>query len=123
MIDKLWARAQSGWNIKLALYLRYIDDLRSYLFPIAKGWSWIDNMWVYDENSNDNRTPMRRTCEEIMKTLNSTVKFITFTTECEDDFSEKFLPTLDFQTRVQQNGEILFKFLNGLLSQGNSPIF
>ena len=110
MIDRLWARAQSGWNIKLALYLRYIDDLRSYLFPIAKGWSWIDNMWVYDENSNDNRTPMRRTCEEIMKTLNSTVKFITFTTECEEDFSEKFLPTLDFQTRVQQNGEILFKF-------------
>ena len=36
--------------------------------------------------------------------------FIQFTTEGEEDFDNLFLPTLDFQTQVQPDGRILYKF-------------
>ena len=38
------------------------------------------------------------------------VEFIRFTTESEDYFPNKILPTLDVQTQVQENGTILYKF-------------
>ena len=44
------------------------------------------------------------------KSLNAVTDFIQFTTEGEEDFTNNFLPTLDFQTQVQESGKILFKF-------------
>jgi len=38
--------------------------------------------------------------------------FIQFTTEGEEEFNNNFLPTLDFQTQVQDSGKIMFKFFS-----------
>ena len=45
-----------------------------------------------------------------MKSLNAVTDFIQFTTEGEEDFKNGFLPTLDFQTKVQDSGRISYKF-------------
>ena len=116
MIDKKWAEAQSSWDIYVYLYFRYIDDLRIFMHPIIKGWSWQDDGWIYDADAKDERSPIERTKEEIAKSLNTVTDFIQFTTEGEEDFSNSFLPTLDFQTQVQESGKILFKFFSKPMS-------
>ena len=38
LIDKLWAKTQHTWDIKLYLYFRYIDDLTSsYIISLQDG--------------------------------------------------------------------------------------
>ena len=78
--------------------------------PINPGWSWGVNGWTYNNEIDDNRDPLTRTSEEIKKTLEFTVDFLKFTTESEKDFVSGFLPSLDAQTQVQENGKVLFKF-------------
>ena len=109
-LDKKWASMQRLWGLSVQLYIRYIDDLRIYLRPIAKGWRWLEGGWVFDASFDDTRNPQERTCQEIAKSLNDTMSFLTFTAESEDDFNNGFLPTLDAQTKVMDNGEIMFKF-------------
>ena len=78
--------------------------------PIKKGWSWSERGWSYDGEREDNRDPITRTAEEISKSLNGMINFLSFTTESENDFTDGFLPTLDTQTKVMDSGEILYKF-------------
>ena len=115
LIDKVWAKIQISWELRMYLYFRYIDDLRLFLHPISPGWKWSSNGWEYDETHSDNRSPIERTKEEIKKSLNTVTNFIQFTTEGEEDFNG-FLPTLDFQTKVQESGQILFKFFTKPMS-------
>ena len=100
-IDKIWASLQLSFGVILAIYLRYIDDLRAYLFPISKGWSWGETGWQFstENEANDMRSDMTRTCDEIAKSLSSVVGFIKFTAENESEFTDNFLPTLDLQTQ------------------------
>ena len=111
LVDNLWANVNLSFGLKMAIYMRFIDDLPSYMFPISAGWQWSKEGWVYDEDlaRNDTRTPMNRTCQEISKSLTAMVEFIRFTTESEEDFQNKFLPTLDVQTQVQENGQIWYE--------------
>ena len=100
VIDKLWAGIQNTWKLSVAIFFRYIDDLRLYIFPISAGWYWSETGWEYRNEEDDLRSPIERTKEELAKSFNSIVRFITFTTESEEEFSNNFLPTLDFQTQV-----------------------
>ena len=109
-MDILWAKIQLPWHLKVQIFLRYIDDLRIFMKPLRKGWRWTSEGWAFDDSIEDNRSPMARTCEEIAKSLNDVVSFLQFTTESEEDFLNGFLPTLDTQTKVLDNGEIQFKF-------------
>ena len=111
LIDKMWGGVQHAWNIRIYLYFRYIDDLRIFMHPISEGWRWGPRGWEFTADQVDARTPSERTKEEIKKSLNAVTDFIQFTTEGEEDFNG-FLPTLDFQTQVQDTGKILFKFFN-----------
>ena len=83
--------------------------LRLYLAPIKPGWWWRDQSWVFDQLTPDARSDEERTKEEVLKSLNGVLDFLGFTAENESDFEQKYLPTLDFQTRVTNNGKILFK--------------
>ena len=84
--------------------------LRIYLWPINAVWTWTEKGWTFTQDSSDERDPLTRTSDEIRKSLNFTVNFLSFTTENESDFTQGFLPTLDMQTRVLDTGEILYKF-------------
>ena len=112
MIDKRWSGLQASWCLKVYLFFRYIDDLRLFMHPITKGWSWGANGWYYEDNCSDDRSDIERTKMEVAKSLNSVTDFIQFTTEGEEEFDNNFLPTLDFQTQVQDSGKIVFKFFS-----------
>ena len=112
MIDKMWSGLQASWCLKVYLFFRYIDDLRLFMHPITKGWSWGANGWYYEDNCSDDRSDIERTKMEVAKSLNSVTDFIQFTTEGEEEFDNNFLPTLDFQTQVQDSGKIVFKFFS-----------
>ena len=111
-IDRMWAKVQVSWDLCAYMYFRYIDDLRIYLYPITKGWMWESSGWKYDDKIVDERSSIERTKDEIAKSLNAVSDFIQFTTEGEEDFNNHFLPTLDFQTKVLESGEIMFKFFS-----------
>ena len=62
---------------------------------------------------------MKRTCDELCKTLNSCLDFLMF--------DNKYLPTLDLQMRANNSGVIEFKFFsnpmsNNLLIQRGSAL-
>ena len=45
--DTLWAKYQTEAGIVALLFVRYVDDLRLYTFPINDGWTWTDKGWKY----------------------------------------------------------------------------
>ena len=98
------------------LLYRYVDDIRIYMRPLIRGWYWRNNGWTFDPDSEDSRDPETRTIQEMGKSLNSVWKFLKFTTEGEQDFSDNYLPTLDFSTQVQQNGYIKYTFFSKPMS-------
>ena len=108
--DTKWASIQNILGLTAILFLRYVDDLRLYLFPINRGWSWdvITKSWKYQHDTCDKRTFDERTKEELRKSFDSVIDCLSFTTETQDDFVSKTLPTLDFQTTTYSNGYIDF---------------
>ena len=68
-----------------------------------------------------------RTRKNILESLNGIIEGIELTVETEMDFENGFLPTLDFQTRVRQDGEIEFlhytkPMASGLLVQNGTAL-
>ena len=110
--DASWGRVQYSWGLTIRLLYRYVDDLRIMLRPIGRGWSWGSKGWEYNIDTSDDRTSEQRTIEEVGKSLNAVWKFLSFTTEGEKDFSDGFLPTLDFKTKVEGNGYIRYRFFS-----------
>ena len=80
-------------GITLLLIYRYVDDLR---LMLKAGWFWECNKWIFVPARQDMRDPATRTKEELLKNLNSTWDFLKFPCEGESDYSDGFLPTLDY---------------------------
>ena len=59
-----------------------------------------------------NLTPERRTIDEVGKSLEHIWEFLKFTTESELYFENDHLPTLDFETKVQNDGRISYRFFS-----------
>ena len=107
--DKEWGSRQCRLGLIVQLFCRYIDDIRLYLRPILPGWKWEAGKWLFTDAPDDS-TPAERTVRELNKCLNDGWDFLTFTMEQEEDFTDGFLPTLDFSTKVLENGYIQYKF-------------
>ena len=108
--DYVWGTIQAQYNIKIQILFRYVDDLRTYMWPIAKGWYWENKQWIFLPDREDDRTPLQRTVQEIGKSLCDVWDFIKFTTETEEEFHDNHLPTLDFATKVLDSGYISYRF-------------
>ena len=113
--DRSWGYLHYKLGLVVQLFCRYVDDIRLYLRPLLPGYRWTSKGWQYTQEA-DNRTPVRRTLEELNKALNDCWTFLEFTTEQEGEFSDDFLPTLDFATQVQENGYIKYKFFRKPMS-------
>ena len=68
--------------------------------------------WIFDPDKAGEIVDIRRTCDEFCKSFNAVMDFLEFTTESELDFSSGFLPTLDTQTKVEDDGSITYKFFS-----------
>ena len=108
--DKLVESVLTSWGLEARLFVRYIDDIRYYGPPIARYWRWTHSGWVFDCNIEDHRDPTQRTCEELNKVFDSIFSFLRFTTENETDFTTGYLPTIDVETKVLNNGIIDYRF-------------
>ena len=40
--DRIWMERVAELNLKMELYLRYMDDGRLFMYPIRPGWRWVD---------------------------------------------------------------------------------
>ena len=60
-----------GFNLILLMLYRYVDDIRTYLKPINRGWFWGESGWYYDPQKIDDRIYSQRTVEEIRKSMDS----------------------------------------------------
>ena len=118
MWDKLWAQSQMHNGLISPLFIRYVDDIRQYLFPINEGWCWNQNRWYYNPDKKDDRTQEERTVQELCKSLSSILPCIDLTMETQGDFENNFLPTLDLQTHVRSNGEIEYKYFSKPMASG-----
>ena len=106
--DQDWAKIQNMWTLKSMLFVRYVDDIRIFCYPLKPGWFWSENGWIFDGDTIDERDDETRTREEIGKSLNGVMNFLRFTVETQKDFENNMLPTLDVQLRVGESGIISF---------------
>ena len=107
--DKLWGKLMLDNGLSLELFFRYVDDLRIYLRPIRKCWTWMNNKWVFNEKECT-KGDHQWTMEQLKESMNGIWTFLEFTVEGEQDFSDSWLPTLDFKTQVAHDGTIKYLF-------------
>ena len=107
--DKLWGKLMLDNGLSLELFSRYVDDLRIYLRPIRKCWTWMNNKWVFNEKECT-KGDHQWTMEQLRESMNGIWTFLEFTVEGEQDFSDSWLPTLDFKTQVAHYGTIKYLF-------------
>ena len=106
--DQRWSYIMKLWKLPCKLFIRYVDDIRVYVNFIKRGWRWSAKGWTFD--IHDDRDPVSRTLEELNKSFDSVLSFLSFTTEWEGEFTSGFLPTLDMETKVKQDGKITYRF-------------
>ena len=112
--DKKWTTLQKKLGLIVHLYYRYVDDIRIYLRPISKGWTWASTGWSWTGNCNQQDLDMH-TKSQLKHSFESIFEFLKFTTETQEDYVEKMLPTLDFKTSTKTNGMIEFQYFHKLM--------
>ena len=104
-------------NIKLRLFGKYVDDIRQGTNFIPKGCRFVKlgdiiefrQEWKVEDELEDlsDLKRMGNVCKEVMNTINPDMKF---TIESEEDFQNKRLQTLDFETWTNSDGTISHSF-------------
>ena len=64
--DKIWSLKQCKSGLWIPLLIRYVDDIRSYVFPINEGWTWNGTKWTYDPDIKDGLSYEERTRQELL---------------------------------------------------------
>ena len=86
-------------GVTFAESMRYMDDLRVWMFGVRLGWRWTDGGLYYssewrNEEQEAGMTGLQKTVEILHGMMNVVCDFLTMTMETEDEFGGK-LPTLD----------------------------
>ena len=96
--------------------MRYVDDVRQFTLAINKGWRWNSSLYKFEFSQKwlkldlENQIPDdKRTAEVLVQAMNDVMPFLEFTSECQSDFPDNRLPTLDCNLFVS-NGRILHTF-------------
>ena len=104
-------------NIRLRLFGNYVDDIRQGTNHIPRGFKFIKlgdvikfrQEWK-DQDEMENLSDLKRmgnVCREIMDSINPDLRF---TIESEEDFANKRLQTLYFETWTNPDGSISHLF-------------
>ena len=105
--DVKWAKIQTAFGLVVQLMFRYMDDIRVYLHPIRACWEWTGMGWMKKDPDSTEISEEKRTewsKEQIKSSFEGIFGFLKFTTEDQEEFNNKMLPTLDVQTRVENDG-------------------
>ena len=113
IFDVKWEGSLRELCIKLWLNSRYMDDGRTALPPLKPGWRWMDKSLKYCikwEREDQELSDMEITRRCLLDTLNCVEDYLEFTMETEEDFADKWLPTLDTRLRVSRSNQVLHGF-------------
>ena len=98
----------------LKLYVRYMDDGRSFLQPLKRGWRWYGGGLQYSQewaSQDKNMTPLEVTARALKDSMNEVEDYLEFTVEtCKDFEGGEWLPTLDTSIRVNGDNQIQYKY-------------
>ena len=81
--------------------------------PLKPGWRWMEGALKFStkwEREDQELSSLEITRRVILGTLNMVEDFLSFTTETEEDFTDKWLPTLDMKLRVSGSNMVLHSF-------------
>ena len=98
--DSTYLKLLNKEPIEVLLYFRYVDDNRSFTRPIREGYRWVDNGLKFSykwqrEDIQSGKDDQQRTCEILVKAMNSISRYLQFTPEPESLLEHEKLPTLD----------------------------
>ena len=111
--DCKWKARMTDNNIKVEDDGRFVDDARVFLYPIRPGWRWEGDGLYFKkewEAEDEYLSPIERTKRMIQASMQGLTKCLSFTVETCEDFSDGWLPTLDFQLRINEQNAIEYSF-------------
>ena len=98
-------------NIEYLMHAIYVDDGRIIIEKLKPGIRFCEKTKMFkfkqewlEEDIETERTALERTEYEVARAMNSISPDLVFTTETENDFANKRLPTLSFQLWSERNG-------------------
>ena len=113
IFDVKWEGALRELCVQIWLNSRYMDDGRTAMPPLKPGWRWVEQSLQYCirwEREDQELTSEEITKKGILGTLNNVEDFLRFTVETEEDFPDKWLPTLDMKLKVSGSNQVLHDF-------------
>ena len=111
--DETLVEVMSKANLRISEGVRYMDDIRIWLWSIRMGWRWTGQELVYcgqwrDEDRLKGLTPLQKTTEILSGMMNSICGYLTLTMETGDDFQDGRLPTLDLSIWIGRDNTVLY---------------
>ena len=100
----------------------YVDDFRIIIQMLDQGTRWDGEKLVWnplweEEDIASGESRERITATELCKVMNSICKDVKMTVEVEEDFTSKFIPTLDMQIKLDKDlGRLVYKFYSKPMS-------
>ena len=113
IFDVKWEGRLRELCIKIWLNTRYMDDGRTAISPLKPGWRWVDGQLQFRirwEREDQELTSIEITKRVILGTLNGVEEYLSFTIETEEDFVDRWLPTLDTRLKVDGSNQVLHGF-------------
>ena len=123
--DTRWLEKMESNGIKIKTGVRYMDDIRIFLYALRAGWRWWEGslcyceVWRLEDESTGTSSTIR-TARILVEIMNSMMSFLNFTVEVGDDFEDGKLPTLDLKIWVQA-GVVEYEFYEKPMS-GNTVV-
>ena len=112
--DAAWLGSMEKEGLDIDLYMRYVDDSRNMLRPLAPGWRWDNGFKFREEWAAEDReqgtSSQVRTTTELTKAMNGLVWFLQLTGEDSSMFEDARLPTLDTALWVDEDHKIRYMF-------------
>jgi hypothetical protein len=91
--DRRWLAMMVRMGISIETAMRYMDDLRVFLYAIKMGWRWHAGELCWkeeweDEDQKSGKGDLERTCELLRQSMNMIFDFLNFTIESGMDFED-----------------------------------
>ena len=113
VFDKRWILKVEESGLQIDLYMRYMDDGRIVLYPIKRGWRWINSGLVYCkkwEVEDENVSLLDITVRALQESMKGVASYLKFTYETGSDYVDGWLPTLDTNLKVDDKNQIIYKY-------------
>ena len=93
-------------KVQIRLLKKYVDDVRFLMARISRGLRFIPEvgLLVYDpgfEEEHSGLSDLEYTSLVLLQIMNSVANDLTFTVENQEQYGNKYMPTLDFQLRLE----------------------